>query len=292
MPLFLPPVEPNPAIDLAGKIVIITGGNAGLGFECARQFLMNKASTVILACRTVSKGEAARQRLLADHTVKETNARARIAVMRLDMESYDSVIEFADQVRKGYAALHILLLNTGIGQLNYEQAPTGHEKVTQVNYLSNALLALSLLPLLKATAAAESWPTRMSWVGSRNHERNSLHKKQPLLPNESVLEYFDDKMKYMTMAHYGDTKLLCVMFVAELAKRVDKSKVIINSMCPGMTKTEMVDKTPFYVRIPANMVMAVRARTAEQGARILLYAAMVAGEETHGSFLSDKDVAQ
>ena len=59
-----------------------------------------------------------------------------------------------------------------------------------------------------------------------------------------------------------------------------------------MTKTEMVDKTPFYVRIPANMVMAVRARTAEQGARILLYAAMIAGEETHGSFLSDKDVAQ
>lgn len=60
MGLFQSTVTPNPSIDLSGKVVIVTGGNAGLGHASAQQFLVGKASTLILACRKVSKGGAAR----------------------------------------------------------------------------------------------------------------------------------------------------------------------------------------------------------------------------------------
>jgi len=283
MPFIQPPVTPTPSrVGLGGKTVIVTGGNTGLGFETARQLLVLRASTVVLAVRTPSKGEAAREKLLADPHVEDRDPSAVVKVIKLDTEDYKSVLAFVDNVKKELQDLHILLLNAGIGQLEYEKSITGHEKVTQVNYLSNALLALELLPLLEATAAKTGRPTRMSWVGSRNHQQNSLATKQPLLPEENVLEQFDDKSKYLSFAHYGDIKLLCIMFIKELAIPVPKEKVVINSMCPGMVNTAMGDLLPLPPRLVANIAKQMRARTVEEGGRILTHAAAVAGPESHG----------
>ena len=175
MPFIQPTVNPNPdSLNLTGQTIIVTGGNAGLGYECARQFLMAHTSTAILAVRTVSERETAREKLFVDQEIKKHNPDAAIKVLKLDMEDYQSVIAFADSVKKEVRELHVLLLNAGIGQPNYEVSVTGHEKVTQVNYLSNALLALELLLLLEATAARTGKATRLSWVGSRMHHSSSF----------------------------------------------------------------------------------------------------------------------
>jgi NAD(P)-dependent dehydrogenase (short-subunit alcohol dehydrogenase family) len=42
--------------DLSGRVAIVTGGNAGLGFETAKALALNGAH-VIIACRSVEKGE-------------------------------------------------------------------------------------------------------------------------------------------------------------------------------------------------------------------------------------------
>ena len=292
MPFIQPPVKPNPTLDLSGKTIIVTGGNAGLGFESARQFLIAKAGKVILACRTTSKGDSARQKLLNDRAVRQINAAADVDVMKLDMDSYSSVKKFADAVKATVPILHILLLNAGSGQLKYEKASTGHEKSTQVNFLSNALLALELLPLLEATAKQEGTPSRMSWVGSRAHYANSIEKEYPIATEESILAHFDDPAKYHPIKHYGDTKVLVAMFVNEMAEHVAAESVIINNMCPGMVKTGMVDAQPFYVRFPVYLLQAMRARTPEHGSWIIIYAAACAGTETHGRFILDKDVQE
>ena len=54
------PKEPS-TISYAGKTVVVTGANTGLGLEATRHFVLAVASTVIIACRTLSKGEAAKQ---------------------------------------------------------------------------------------------------------------------------------------------------------------------------------------------------------------------------------------
>lgn len=285
-------VTPNPTnIDLSGKTIIITGSNVGLGLESARQFLVCRASTVILAVRTVSKGEAARQKLLADPQLNRSNPKADIKVMRLDVEDYKSVIAFADKVKEEVSQLHVLLLNAGIYSLNFELSVSGHERVTQINYLSNTLLALELLPLLRSTAQKTGQATRLSLVGSRQQHNNSLAKKKPILPGESVLGHFDHASNFVKLSNYGDTKLLCAMFIAELAKRVPPEQVIINNMCPGMVATGFSDTLPFGMKQVMDVVKMIRARTVEEGAWIINYDTVVAGAESHGRYLEDKNVS-
>lgn len=227
-------VSPNPPdIDLTGQTILITGSNQGIGLESARQLLIYKASTVILAVRNVMKGDTARKLLLSEPAIKKLAIRPEIKIMEVDMADYKSVVKFSGEVKKQVQKLDALLLNAGIGQLNYELAPTGHEKVMQVNYLSNALLALELLPLLEATAEATGKPSRLSFVGSTQHQNSSFAKKRPYKSGSSILTRMDDKAVYSGMTVYGDTKLLVAMFVRELADRVSSDKVVINNMCPG-----------------------------------------------------------
>ncbi|KAK9487188.1 hypothetical protein V1527DRAFT_460862 [Lipomyces starkeyi] len=279
-----------PETNLKGKTVIVTGANTGLGFEASRQFLILGASRVILAVRNVSKGEAARQVLLNDLTIKKNNLDAEVKVIRLDLSDYKSVVKFATDVKKELDTLHILLLNAGLNVMNWEETVDGHEMTLQVNYLSNALLVLELLPLLEQTAIDGKAPTRISWVGSQAQVFNSFNKK-PLPSDKSVLHRFDDKMQYRSFFRYSDSKLLVSMFVQELAKHIPQEKVVINHMCPGGVSTSIDANLPVYLRPIVGAVKWLFARTPEVGARILIYAAAVAGPDTHGAFIVDNKIA-
>ncbi|KAK9384517.1 hypothetical protein V1515DRAFT_541833 [Lipomyces mesembrius] len=278
-----------PETNLKGKTVIVTGANTGLGFEASRQFLILGASRVILAVRSVSNGEAARQKLLSDLTVEKNNPHAEIKVMWLDLSNYKSVVNFAANVKKELDALHIVLLNGGLNLMNWNETVDGHEMTLQVNYLSNALLALELLSLLGQTAVEAKAPTRISWVGSQAHTFHSFG-KNPLLTDESVLHRFDDKMQYKSFRRYSDSKLLVSMFVQELAKHIPQDKVVINHMCPGMVSTSLDANIPQYLKPIVGIVKKLRARTPEEGARILIYAAAVAGPDTHGAFIVNNKI--
>jgi hypothetical protein len=87
--------------------------------------------------------------------------------MEVDMSSNTSVLAFAAVTIKNNVPILDVLFNAGCSQLHFERAHTGHEKVTQANYYSNALLALELLPFLGATAVKTEVPSRVSWAGSR-----------------------------------------------------------------------------------------------------------------------------
>lgn len=276
-------------MDLSSKTALVTGATSGIGLELSRQLLVLKVSTLVMAVRNVSKGEQVRESLLSDLAVKGANPQAVVRVMRLDAEDYASVQAFAEAFKRDHDRLHVLMLNAGIGPFGREFAPTGHDKANQVNYLSNVLLQLSLLPLLETTAEKEASPTRVTWTGSRMHRLTTLASRTPLRPGEGVLEHFDNG-NAPAMAGYLNSKALVVLFQLELAKHYPADKVIVNSFCPGMVSTSLSDEAPMYIRIPVNMIRALRARSAEQGAWIGLHAALVAGRETHGMPLDDKEI--
>ena len=170
---FQPKVTPLPkGINLDGQTIIITGASSGMGLETTRQVLAMKASTVILAVRNTTKGEDCKASLLADPAVKAT-----LKVMKLDVDDYTSVKSFAKAVIAQVPVVDHLLLNAGIGILKFEQSASGHERTMQVNYLSNVLLLLELLPHLEASAAKIGRPSRVTWVGSRMHESSTLADK-------------------------------------------------------------------------------------------------------------------
>ncbi|KAF4963618.1 hypothetical protein FSARC_8403 [Fusarium sarcochroum] len=285
MPFIQPKIEPlPPGIDLTNKTAIVTGATAGIGLELSRQLLELKLSTLILAVRNVSKGEEVRQGLLAE------NPKAVVQVLKLDTEDYASVKAFAETFQKTNGRLHLLMLNAGIGNLSFEMATSGHEKHLQINYLSNILLTLLLLPTLEATAQRDGSPTRITWTGSRNHLHTSLARRVPLKKGEGVFEHFDTPDLISPFIRYGDTKLLIVLSQLEIAKRYKPEKVIMNSFCPAMVNTTMSDVLPLHLRLPMNLIKAMRARSVDKAGWIGLHAALVAGEETHGKLLFDKDV--
>ena len=290
-PFFQPILPPLPSsLTFASKTILVTGGNTGLGFSASRHFLLHHASTLILAVRSLPKGEAAKNQLLLDPKVKAANPNARIRVMHLDLEQYESVIEFANAFKAEFETLDIAVLNAALGGISWNVVgKRKHEKVVQVNILSNALLALELLPLLVETSRMKVVASRLSWVGSFTQMDHSL-KKNPIGAEESVLEYFDDKSKYNAISRYPDSKLLASMFLTELASRVDWDKVIINDVSPGMVATNFGNNYPFVVRLLTKVAMKLRAVPAHEGAKTYLYATAVAGEESHGKYLSDNAI--
>lgn len=294
MPFFQPTLKPLPeGISLHGQTAIVTGASNGIGTEIAAQLLSRHISTLILAVRNVSKGEATRTSLLARPSIKTANPNAVVKVMKLDVESYTSVQSFAKAFLAEHTELHLLLLNAGIGILERDMLPTGHEKHIQVNYLSNVLLLLELLPLLTATAHKTGTPTRVTWTGSRMHHSSALSKgKAPLKPGETVLGHFDAPESFVPFARYADSKLLCLFFLFELREHLDGDKVVQNSFCPGMVDTGMSDVLPFYFRVPVNLVKKARARSVEVAGWTALNAAVVVGKESHGRFLEDVDVVE
>ncbi|VUC32800.1 unnamed protein product [Clonostachys rosea] len=286
MPFIQPPVTPLPAgIDLSGQTALVTGANTGIGLEISKQLLARNLSTLILAVRSPSKGEAVRAQLIAEYPS------AKIELVRLDAENYSSVQEFITEVQSTFTELHILMLNAGIGTLQRELASSKHEKNLQVNYLSNVLITFGLLPLLESTSAKTGKPSRITWTGSRSLNKSDLVTgKSHLTSNQSILQHMDGRE--VPYERYGNSKLLVAMFLDELSQRYSPDKVIMNNFCPGMVKTTMSDVLPIYFRIPMKGMLALRGRSVETAGWIALNAAVVAGEETHGKLLGDKTIVE
>jgi NAD(P)-dependent dehydrogenase (short-subunit alcohol dehydrogenase family) len=157
-------IRPNakPSLDLgsaAGATAIITGANAGIGLESAKILLSLNISHLVLAVRTLTKGEEAAAPL------RVAFPQTKIEVWHLDMNSYDSINAFVRQCAT-LDRLDIAILSAGIMNIDLRvNASTGHEEMFQVNYLSTALLAVSLLPLLKRREPSDS-PGRLTLVAS------------------------------------------------------------------------------------------------------------------------------
>ncbi|GME35945.1 Short-chain dehydrogenase/reductase SDR [Neofusicoccum parvum] len=287
--LHAPPLSPT----LSGRTAIITGANTGIGLETARQLLLRRASPVTLAVRNPQKGAAARATLLADPAIAALDPPPTISVARLDMDDPGSIASFAAAIGSAHSRLDILVLNAGIGPVAFARsANTPHEQVLMVNFLAPVLLLLSLLPLLRAAAAATGGPARVTWTGSRAH-RSGVPGLKSRVPEARLFEYMDAEENF-SFVRYPDSKLLAVMFMYEWAARrsVAEGEVVFNMFCPGMVDTAITDVLPWWMRVPLGVVKALRARTAEEGGWVGCNAVAVVGEESHGKFLLDMDVVE
>ncbi|KAI1184607.1 putative carbonyl reductase [Nemania serpens] len=288
-----PPIPPTPpGTDLTGKTAIVTGGNAGLGLEAARQYLTLKAARVIIAVRSPAKGKEAIAELKADPTVQKVNPNAVIEAFPLDLDDFQSGADFVRKVKNEVPELDILLNNGGTNVLKYHKSASGHERVMQVNVYTHFLISLGLLPLLTSTAERRSAPTRLSFVGSSLQSSHSLTKK-PLAPNESVLQHFDDQKTYNAMTRYQDSKFMVNVLVRGLAKAVgeENPKVIVNHMCPGLVSTGFDKDLPVWLKPLMYMYRKVSARHVAEGARTLVYATAVEGPESHGKFMANNVIS-
>jgi hypothetical protein len=164
--LFVTPKLPTQSF--ANQTVIVTGANSGLGLEAAQQFYRLGAARLILAVRTITKGQEAKE-YIVQSTPQRSDPNA-IEIWSLDLSSTGSTLAFANRVMKELPRLDVLVNNAGINSPEWA-VYEGYEQAVQINVLNTFLLALSLLPKLEASATLaeqESQP-HMVIVSSEAH---------------------------------------------------------------------------------------------------------------------------
>ncbi|KAH6711994.1 hypothetical protein BKA61DRAFT_520979 [Leptodontidium sp. MPI-SDFR-AT-0119] len=265
---------PVPRTSYAGKTVIVTGSNVGLGLEAARWFTKLSASKIILAVRSTEKGEAAKRSIEA--TTKCSPE--AIEVWPLDMCSYASVQAFASRASKDLDRIDVLLLNAGVATGKWNMAEDNELTIT-VNVVSTLLLAFLMLPKLKETAATFNTTPNLTLVSSGAHAHVDFPERDA---SEGIFNRLNDEGKTDMMTRYPTSKLLPIYIVREMAKRRPKYPVTINLVNPGLCESELAREGNLQVRIMKFLL----ARTTEVGSRTLVHGAD-AGRETHGMYLSE-----
>lgn len=153
---------PYPTSKFTGQTIIVTGSNVGIGLEAARHFVRLEAAKVILAVRSISKGETAKTSIESS-----TKRLGVVEVWELDLASYGSVKAFAEKVR-GLERLDVVIGNAGMFTWTWELVE-GDEKTITVNVVSTFLLSLLLLPKLRETAVKTGKASVLSLTGSFTH---------------------------------------------------------------------------------------------------------------------------
>jgi NAD(P)-dependent dehydrogenase (short-subunit alcohol dehydrogenase family) len=270
------PQWPAPGTSLSGKTAIITGANTGLGYEAALQLLGLELSRMILAVRSLEKGEAAAQQL------RQLYPDANIDVWELDMSIYDSIQAFTRRVESQSWRVDIAILNAGVMNLSFAASGTNHEETVQVNYISTVLLATLLLPVLKAKRPVNGDPAHLTIISAAL----TLAAKFPNRNADPLLPSFDDPAAYNPREQYMSSKVLVQMFLWKLVDHVSADDVIVNLADPAWVGgTELHRDAQGVMKMGMKVFGTLAGRTVKDGASCYVDAVVNKGKESHGCFL-------
>jgi len=217
-----------PVPSMQGKLVLVTGGNAGIGWQTVKR-LAQAGATVILACRSLEKGHAMVSTL-------PSNVAKQIIVMELDLSKIASIRAFAATVMEKFPRLHVLVLNAGLAHSfmaasNFRRTDDGLEEVMGVNYLGHFLLTNLLLPVLRNTPTARV--IALSSCAMANSYRRGID------PSTWVNKAAD----YHDLCQYGQSKLAMRLFMEQLQQR--EPALLCVSCHPGIVaETGIVHAKP------------------------------------------------
>lgn len=279
---------PQPTASFEGKTVIVTGANAGLGYEAALKFVALGAAKVILGVRSMSKGA------LACHQIEErTQRKGIVEAWELDMGRYSSIQQFASRASAELQRLDVAILNAGVASKEFIIGYEGWQTTLQVNVLGTALLALLLLPKLKLSKTSTD-TSRLVIVTSEAHrwvETTDIPDTKPY--GGSVLQALNaqpaDNASWDGLHQLAKSKLLAMYVarsVAALATRPSgEIDVIVSTVCPGACKSELArDFQVGYIAAAAVRVYgAIFSKSPEEGARVYVSVAAL-GPESHGGW--------
>ena len=202
---------------LEGRVALVTGANSGLGLESVRALAAHQA-TVILACRSRSRAEATKSRLIDE-------GMSRLDLLDLDLADLNSVEQAADAVHERYGQLDLLLNNAGVMAPPLTLTKQGHELQFGVNHLGHMALTQKLLPLM-----AQRPDPRVVTVTSGAQYFGRIHWDDP-----------NWNTSYDRYGAYGQSKLANVMFALELNGRLREQNSRVRSLAahPGIARTDL-----------------------------------------------------
>jgi NAD(P)-dependent dehydrogenase (short-subunit alcohol dehydrogenase family) len=229
-----------------GRIALITGTTHGIGRVTARE-LAAAGFTVVMLCRDVEAAAVVRDEILAGAPS------ATLHVLRCDLASLASVRACAEEVRKNFASIALLINNAGMVSTRPRMSVDGYELTFASNHLGPFLLTGLVLDRMGAGG-------RIVNVASRAHYRGVMD-----------LEHIDKaQAPYDARAAYARSKLANVMHTFALARRLAGRELTANCLHPGVVATNLL---PRWLRVVQRLITR-HTFDAVRGARSTLYLAL------------------
>ncbi|KAJ7312875.1 NAD(P)-binding protein, partial [Mycena albidolilacea] len=211
--------------DLSGQVIVVTGGNSGLGKETVRALLQHNA-TVYMACRSRRKAEIAISEL--------RNSTGKDAIyLELDLANLSSIKTASQEFLSKETKLHILYNNAGIMVPPIELVTSdGYDLTFGTNVLGHFYLTKLLLPALLAAAASNPGAGRVVNLTSVIH----------YIAIDAKYNSFKDgpaRRKMHPADLYSQSKWANAVFSAELARRYGDKGLVSIAVNPGNLRTNL-----------------------------------------------------
>ena len=256
-------------VTMQGKICLITGGTSGIGKSTAME-LARMGATVVIVGRNAQKTAA----VVAE--IRAASGSQNVDSLLADLSSQQDVRRLADEFKRKYSQLHVLLNNAGAVYMQRQISVDGIEMTFALNHLASFLLTNLLLDTLKASA-----PARIINVSSDAHASGKIE--------------FDNLQGERDYSHraYGNSKLANILFTLELARRLEGTGVTVNALHPGFVATGFGKNNPGLLMKVIRTVVPLIARSPKKGAETSVYlASSPEVDQMTGKFFVDCKVTQ
>lgn len=245
---------------MTGKVCVITGGTAGIGYETALA-LAAKGATVIIAARNPEKGARVVEQ------IKAATGNENLHFFFVDFDVQASIREAGRAIREQFPVIDVLINNHGAFVSKHTLTPDGIEAVFAVNHLAYFLFTHLLYPALRQAAEA-----RIVNVASRSHVQ----------VKGMFFEDLNLTHNYHGLRAYAQSKLANILFTYELHRRKKEPNVFVNAVHPGLVKTDIGMKRTnlLYALAWRIRTMLWPSLTPAQGAATSVY--LAASDEARG----------
>lgn len=248
-------------VDLAGRVCLVTGGNAGLGRAIA-EALAKRRATVHLLCRDAARAEAARDE------IRRTSGNARVELAVVDVSDLASVRRYVASA--GLEKVHVLVHNAGVLPPSRILSADGFELT-----LATHVVGPHLLTSLLATPLRAAGDARVMFVSSGGMYTQRL----------ALDDLRWDRRSYDGVVAYAQTKRMQVVLAERWSRVFAGAGVSVYSMHPGWADTSGVKTSlPRFYKLMQRIL-----RSPAQGADTVVWLAVCQPAQTpSGAFWFDR----
>ncbi|KAI0181588.1 oxidoreductase [Hypoxylon sp. FL1284] len=219
---------------LAGRVIFVTGGTAGLGKESVEALAKHGPAHIYFTGRNTPAGES----LITE--VTRTDPTVGMTFVKMDMTSLSSVKRACAQF--SHDRLDLLMCNAGIMDTPPTLSEDGFEIHFAINHLAHAMIIQQLLPTMVKTTELPGSDVRvvsLTSAGWRGHPKNGV-----------AFSTLKTKQEDLTLLglnlRYGQSKLANILYAAEIARRCPRITAV--SVHPGVVATGLVNDLPLMRR--------------------------------------------
>lgn len=213
-----------------GSLVIVTGGNSGIGLETARK-LSDTGARVVIACRDMDKAE----KTINDLGLLTHNP---VKYLQLDLSDLNSIHTFSEKFLEIYGTPDVLVNNAAVYMRKYVKTSFGMEYTMAVNYMGPFYLSNLMLPHM----ARLDGETRIVNVTS-----DAYHVRDFKSP-------FSSSKHEKGFNAYSQSKRALMYFTFELAERIKKTAITVNCVNPGQASTNIWPADALYWKIAGKII--------------------------------------